>query len=166
MVGSRQVVDYRRQFRLGAPPQVVWAALEDFCSGQSSSPWVRDLEVQGPGLCDGSVLRATIATPLPYRMKVVLEVQRCVPPGFIVGRVSGDLRGEAELALEDDGDDTWLELAWTLQLMQRSMRSATKFAGPILRWGHHLVVEHTVEMLKARVIQLFHPGRPATLEDF
>jgi carbon monoxide dehydrogenase subunit G len=165
MVRSCYVVDYRRRFRLGAPPQVVWAALEDFCSGQSSSPWVSDLEVHGPGLCDESVLRATIATPLAYRLNVALQVQRCVPAGLIVGRVSGDLSGEAELAMDGDDDETWLELAWNFQMRQRSMQAAARFAGPILRRAHDLVVERTVEALKARVCQLSRPECPIMVED-
>jgi carbon monoxide dehydrogenase subunit G len=157
MVRACYVVDYRRRFRLGAPPQVVWAALEDFCSGQSSSPWVRDLKVHGPGLCEASVLCATIATPLAHRLNVALEVQHCVPAGLIVGRVSGDLSGKAELALNGDGDDTWFELAWNCQMMQRSVRAAARFAGPILRGAHDLVVERTVEALNMRVCQLSRP---------
>jgi carbon monoxide dehydrogenase subunit G len=159
------VIEYRRRFRLGAPPQVVWAALEEFCCLESSTPWVRDLEVNGPGLCDGSVLSATIATPLACRMKVVFELERCVLSGSIVGTVSGDLRGQAGLVLEGDGNGTRVEVAWTFEMMQRSMRAVARVAGPALRWGHDLVVEGTIEALRARVHELQRPGRSVRRQD-
>jgi carbon monoxide dehydrogenase subunit G len=159
-VSSCFLIEYRRRFDIDAPPQVVWSVLEDFWSWGNSSPLVRDFEVDGQGLTDGTVVSATVATPLAYAMRVELELNRCVPVELIVATVSGDLRGEGQVWLRGDGGGTRAQVAWKFEMTARSLRAVARVAGPILRWGHDQIVESTLEALKARVYWLSTPTEP------
>jgi hypothetical protein len=164
-MSSRYTIEYRRLFAFEVPPRIVWAALEDFSSWGKSSTWVRNLEVHGRGLNDGTVLFATVATPVDHPMQVVLELERCLPFELIAATLSGDLRGEGRLLLQDDNGGTRAQVAWAFEMMPRSLRAVARVAGPLLRWGHDVLAENTIDAVRAHVYQL--PTRTCceTLED-
>ena len=138
------VIDYRRTFRFAVTPEQMWEALSEPHLFESWWGWLGQLHVQGDGLVDGAVLKGTVSPPVPYRMRVEVHLERCVPHHRIDATVHGDLRGDAWMALEPDGEGTRAEVAWRIEMMQRSMRLAARVAAPLLRWGHDRVVEATV----------------------
>ncbi|HLI24810.1 MAG TPA: hypothetical protein VKU91_07625, partial [Acidimicrobiales bacterium] len=99
MVASPYVIDYTGRFGFPVPPSEVWAAIARFDQFEGWWGWLGELEVDGPGLQDGSVLRGTVAPPVPYRMRVAVELERCVSDRLIDASVTGDLVGEAHLRL-------------------------------------------------------------------
>ena len=152
VVASPYVMDYSGRFWFPVPPSEVWAAIGQFDQFERWWGWLGELAVDGPGLQTGSVLRGTVAPPVPYRMRVAVELDRCEPERSIDASVSGDLVGDAYLILNQTSDGTVLDVAWSLEMMQLPMRVAARVAYPLLRWGHDRVVEATVSGLRARLV--------------
>lgn len=151
MTGSAYTIGYRGRFDFAVPPPELWAGLERLDQFEGWWAWLGELEVHGSGLSTGSVLRGTVAPPVPYRMRVAVELTRCVPERLIDASVSGDLVGEAHLRLEPTAQGTRAAVDWELEMMQRRMRVAALFAYPLLRWGHDRVVEATVRGFRSQL---------------
>ena len=83
--------------------------------------------------------------PVPYRMRLDVLVDECVPERRITALVHGDLEGAAQLSFDGDDVASRAHATWTLEMMQRPMRLAARIAPQVLRWGHDRVVEATVE---------------------
>jgi uncharacterized protein YndB with AHSA1/START domain len=138
------VIDYRRTFFFEATPEALWQALSEPHRFEAWWGWLGELRVEGEGLVDGAVLSGLVSPPVPYRMHVTVRLQRCRPPHRIDATVEGDLRGTAWLVLHPHEAGTSAEVAWRIEMMQRAMRLAARFASPLLRWGHDRVVDMTV----------------------
>lgn len=138
------VISYQREFSFSVPPDQIWAAIEDVEEFERWWPWLEGFHLEGEGLVAGALLSGVVVPPLPYRMRLVVELLACEPPFAIDASVDGDLRGPARLRLRPDGAGAVVEVAWTIEMMQRPMRLASRFAHPLLRWGHDRVVESTV----------------------
>jgi carbon monoxide dehydrogenase subunit G len=151
---SCYVIEYAGGFLVSAPAEVVWSVLEDVEYFDRCSPWLESLTIEASGLRDGSVLRGTIITPLPYRIRLTINFERCVPPCLIVASVHGDLEGEARLLLIPDGQTTRAELRWAIEMRPRPMRAMARVAHPVLRRGHDTVVQSAVRALTARAAEV------------
>jgi carbon monoxide dehydrogenase subunit G len=156
-VTGAPVIEYRRSFALGAPPETVWAMIERTGEFDSWWGWLRDFHVEGTGLRVGSVLVGVVSPPLPYHMLVRVELGRCVRPSSIEAAVHGDLEGDARLDLVPRGSGTVASVAWTIEMVPRSMRAAARVAYPVLCWGHDRVVEATVHGFRRRLAAM-DPG--------
>ena len=140
-------MDYAGRFTFPVAPLELWAAIERVDQFERWWSWLGDLRIDGDGLQPGSVLHGTVAPPVPYRMRVAVEIGRCEPGELIDAKVTGDLAGDARLRIgpdATDGDATVAQVAWSLEMKQLPMRVAARFAHPLLRWGHDRVVEATV----------------------
>jgi len=113
--------------------------------------WLREFSVDGTGLTRGSVLHGVVVPPLPYRMRLDVVLDECIPERRIAARVHGDLEGTALLILDGDHAATHAHATWTIEMMQRPMRLAARFAHPMLRWGHDRVVDATVDGFRRRL---------------
>jgi hypothetical protein len=144
------VIDYWGRFSFRAAPDAVWARIMAVDRFEGWWGWLSEFQVEGcradnGGLQAGSVLRGVVAPPLPYRMRLRVDIEHCRPPSRIDAAVHGDLEGRAALRLEARDDGTAAEVGWTIEMMQRPMRLAARVAHPVLRWGHDRVVESTVQ---------------------
>ena len=148
MASSPYLLEYEGRFRFSVPPAELWSALEHTESFETWWGWLGELRVEGPGLRDGSVLHGVVAPPLPYRMRVRVVLEHCVPPERIDAAVHGDLEGRAQIVLQPDGTGTRVQATWEIEMMQRPMRMAARLAFPLLRWGHDRVVDATVAGLR------------------
>ena len=99
----------------------------------------------------GSVLHGVVSPPVPYRMRIGVELVRCVPHGAIDAVVHGDLEGTPGCACGPAASGPQAEVAWSVEMMQRPMRLASVFTRPILQWGHDRVVEMTVAGFKRQL---------------
>jgi len=143
----RYVVDYARTFTFNATPEQVWAVLERFESLARGWRWLREIRIDGPGLARGTVVRGVVAPPLPYRMRLEVILDDCVPERCIDASVHGDLEGVARISFEGDDTETRAHATWTIEMRQASMRVAARLAPRLLRWGHDRVVDATVQGL-------------------
>jgi carbon monoxide dehydrogenase subunit G len=144
MPSSAYVIGYQGRFHLPAPPMSVWSVLEDLDGFADKAVWLARLDIDGCGMQDGSVVRATIATPLPYHIRVRLELENCAPGRRIDARIEGDLHGVARLSLEAEAGGTRADLDWTIEIRQAVMRATARVASPVVRWGHDVVAEATI----------------------
>ena len=97
------------------------------------------------------MLSGVVAPPLPYRMRIEIELTRCEPMRIIEALIHGDLEGNATVELRQQGAGTEVEVAWTVEMMQAPMRLADRFAHPLLQWGHDRVVELTIAGFRKRL---------------
>jgi hypothetical protein len=144
-------MDYSGRFFFPVPPEELWSAIERLDQFERWWGWLGHLQVDGTGLQEGSVLRGTVSPPVPYRMRINVELTRSVRGELIDAVVSGDLAGDAHLRLRPDGQGTIADVAWSLEMLQRPMRLAARVAYPLLRWGHDRVVEATVSSFRRQL---------------
>ncbi len=150
-MSRRPIINYQHSYEFPLPPEGIWDALEDVDQFPLWWPWLEDFRLDGESLASGAVLHGVVAPPLPYRMRVQIELTRCEKPGLIEALVHRDLEGEASIALCSQGVGAHVEVAWTVEMMQRPMRLADRMAHPVLKRGHDLVVENTVAEFRRRL---------------
>ena len=151
-------IGYEGSFSFSLPPDELWAAIGRFDRFPVWWRWLHQFSVEGEGLEDGTVLHGVVAPPVPYRMRVAVELTNCRAPTALDARVSGDLRGEASLRVVAAGAGSVVTVAWNIEMMQRSMRLACLAARPLLEWGHDRVVDMTVAGFRRRVEQADMPA--------
>lgn len=150
-MAPRPVIEYRRAFAFALTPAEVWDGMERVDQYEHWWPWLQEFALEGTPLAVGSVLRGVVVPPLPYRMRIRVELTRCEAPEAVDAAVAGDLEGEATLRLQPDGTGSLVEVAWSVEMMQRPMRLASRFGRPLLQWGHDRVVENTVAGFRRRL---------------
>lgn len=138
------VIEYQHTFAFPVATERLWAAMTQFDSFCSWWSWLREFSVDRSGLEAGTVLHGVVVPPLPYRMRLDVVVDQCEPAHRIAAVIHGDLEGTAVLILEGDEHKTFVDAAWTIEMMQAPMRLAARFGHPLLRWGHDRVVDATV----------------------
>lgn len=148
VANSPFVIDYQGAFTFPTPPEDLWVAIEQVDRFQSWWSWLSQFSLEGDGLQAGSVLRGVVAPPLPYRMRLRVDLEQCERPSRIEATVHGDLEGRARVVLAPHEAGTRVEVGWTIEIMQRPMRMAARVAHPVLRWGHDRVVEATVRSFR------------------
>jgi len=155
---SPYVIDYRGVFDFPIRSEELWAAIERADRFEGWWSWLSDFRLVGDGLTRGSVLYGVVAPPLPYKMRLRIDLEECTHPSRIEAAVHGDLEGPAQLLIVDQGDGSRVSANWTLEMMQRPMRMAARVAYPALRWGHDRVVEATVRGFRHHLINDDEPG--------
>ena len=145
------VFNYRRGYQFDVGPDRLWDRLERLDQFESWWPWLTGFRVEGKGLSTGSVLSGVVNPPVPYRMRIRIELLECSRPDAIDARVGGDLVGDAHLRFSTEGQGTRVEATWTVEVMQPAMRLASRIARPVLQWGHDRVVEMTVAGFRRRI---------------
>jgi len=144
-------MSYRHGFGFALSPERLWSELEAVDQFERWWPWLTDLTVDGPGLAEGSVLTGVVSPPLPYHMRVRIEVVECERLHLISAVIGGDLTGPSTLRFRPDGDGTWVDATWTLEMQQPAMRLASRIGRPLLQWGHDRVVDLTVAGFRRRI---------------
>jgi carbon monoxide dehydrogenase subunit G len=150
-VAGQADIQYRRSFEFACTPQQLWATMQEVDRFEAWWPWLEDFRVEGGSLKVGSVLRGVVAPPLPYRMRLRVELTKYEPPREIDAVISGDLEGLASIEIHPSDVGARAEVAWTVEMMQRPMRLAARFGRPLLQWGHDRVVEITVAGFRRRL---------------
>ena len=100
LVVSRSVcvIEYEHTFAFPVAAERVWATMERFDCFCLWWPWLRDFSVEGIGLESGTVLHGVVVPPLPYRMRVDVVVNECVPRVLLARlfmAISRERRGSA-----------------------------------------------------------------------
>lgn len=150
-MGHDPIIDYRGSFRFERTPEEIWEVVRHSDRFEAWWEWLREFSLDGEALTSGSVLHGVVAPPLPYRMRLDVELVDCRRPQWLAARVHGDLRGEARLDLRPDAGSTRVDVAWMLEMMQLPLRLASRMAHPMLLWGHDRVIQSTVESFRRHV---------------
>jgi len=147
----KPVITYRRDYEFPDPPSDLWDAIGEVDQFEDWWSWLEEFRLEGDKLQKGSVLHGVVAPPLPYRMRIQVEVTECQAPRRMEALIHGDLEGEASLDIRPVGTGSSVEVAWTVEMKQRPMRLADRMAHPLLQWGHDRVVESTVVGFRRRL---------------
>jgi hypothetical protein len=148
---SAPVISYLHGYRFGMAPDQLWDRIEEVDQFERWWPWLTDFRLDGDGLSAGSVLYGVVTPPLPYRMRLRVELVDCDRPFAIDAAIDGDLTGNARLRFCPVPGGTWAEVAWTVEMRQPAMRFASRIGRPVLQWGHDRVVEMTVAGFRRRI---------------
>jgi hypothetical protein len=150
---SECVIEYDATFVFPVSVAQLWATMTRVDCYSSWWSWLDEFSAEGAGLEHGTVLHGIVVPPLPYRMRLDVVIEDCVPERFITALVHGDLEGAAQLTVEGDDAEARAHATWTVEMMQRPMRLAARIAPPLLRWGHDRVVDATVDGFRRRVLE-------------
>jgi hypothetical protein len=164
------VIGYSATHKFRIPPDQLWIAIGRTDRFGSWWGWLEEFRTEKPigdnptganvsgeetgGLQAGSVLRGVVAPPVPYRMRVEVDILRVLPPVEVEAAVHGDLEGRARLSIHPAGtgsNDSTIDISWEVEMMQRPMRIACRFGYPLLKWGHDRVIEMTVSSFRRQV---------------
>ena len=151
MASDAHIIRYDRTFTFRAPVAELWATMTEVDHFQLWWAWLDEFSVEGDGLAAGTVLHGVVAPPLPYRMRLDVVIEECVPERRISAVVHRDLEGRALLTFDGDDAESRAHATWTIEMMQRPMRVAARFASPLLRWGHDRVVDATVDGFRSHL---------------
>ena len=142
---------FDRSWDFEEPPEELWAVLSDTDSFPRWWTWLRTLEV--PGLEPGAVAEAVIQSPLPYSLRVSIEVERVVAPELVETYVRGDLDGVASLAVTPvAGGGSSARLWWELELRNGLLRGAATIGRPLMVWAHDRIVDVGIEQFRRRAL--------------
>jgi hypothetical protein len=142
---------YSGSYDFSLSPDELWSAIERTDRFSDWWIWLKDFHLTGDGLVPGSVLYGVVDPPVPYRMRISVEILRVSTGAEIDAGVHGDLEGAARLRLGRSGDGCRVEVDWEVEMMQTPMRLASRFAYPLLRFGHDRVVEATIASFRRHV---------------
>jgi carbon monoxide dehydrogenase subunit G len=142
---------YQGRHEFPVPVSEMWEIIQEVDQFEGWWPWLEDFTLVGSPLRAGSVLTGVAAPPLPYRMRLQVELTRCEAPCAIEASIHGDLEGKATLELHQRGTGTEVDVTWTVEMMQAPMRMADRLAHPVLQWGHDRVVEITIAGFRKRL---------------
>jgi uncharacterized protein YndB with AHSA1/START domain len=148
----RPVITYRREYEFPVSPAELWDAIEEVDQFETWWPWLEEFRLEGDALEAGAVLHGVVAPPLPYRMRIQVELTEYERPHRMKALIHGDLEGNASLLVRPNGAGSIVEVAWEVEMMQRPMRMASRMAHPVLQWGHDRVVELTVAGFRRRLV--------------
>lgn len=115
-----------------APPDVIWTSLTRTDLFEGWWAWIRDVELDGEPLTEGSTISFTIDPPIPYRMKIAVFVTEAESGRFLRGRVTGDLDGDATFELDGNDASSRVRVAWNVHIKSPVIRPVIVIARPVL----------------------------------
>lgn len=96
---SPYIIDYSGTFEFRVPITQLWAQVVQLDRFPSWWTWLQDFSVDGNGIESGAVLHGVVVPPLPYRMRLDVVLDNCVPEQSMTAYVHGDLEGTVIPAL-------------------------------------------------------------------
>ncbi len=146
-----QSFELTTEWRLDAPIQRVWAALQAVEDWPKWWPMVRRVYLIKIGDASGlgAVRRLEWATALPYSLAFEVETVRVEPMTVIEGRARGELEGVGLWTLTKDGGGTRVRYDWRVDVTQPWMRVMAPMLRPMFAWNHRVVMDSGFKGLKA-----------------
>jgi hypothetical protein len=155
---SRLLVHFVGEYTFPVTPEQMWDRLSHFDEYSGWWAWLRDFTAvpDDSGLSDGTQLYGTVVPPVRYRLALRINLDRCVRPSLVEATIDGDLRGEAVLQLVAVDGGSMATVEWNLVPTSKPLRVATRFAHPVVSWGHDQVVAMAVAGFRRRAIPIAH----------
>lgn len=146
---------FDRSWHFGVSPGELWATLAQTDRYRTWWPWLREFDVDRPGvaLVTGAAAAVVIQAPLPYQLRCTVRVIDAATDRRLVTEVDGDLRGPARLELEPTHDGTDARLVWALDVRAPLLRSFVVVARPAVAWAHDRIVERGLEQFEGHVLR-------------
>ena len=138
--------EYDQSFEFAVSPERFWATVSRTERYPDWWTWLREFE--SDGLHDGARTACVIQAPLPYALRVAIEVERAVPPERIETRVTGDLDGPARLEIAPTSSGCAARLVWSLELRVPWLARIVRPTRPVLTWAHDRVISRGVRQFE------------------
>jgi hypothetical protein len=147
---------FDRAWAFDVPPADLWAVVNRTGDFRTWWSWLRDFDA--PAVRAGARACCLIQSPLPYALRLDIEVERAEEPSLIETYVRGDLDGPArlEIASADGGGRCSARLVWELEVCDRVLRRVARVARPVMVWAHDRIVATGVEQFRRRALD--HDG--------
>jgi hypothetical protein len=151
---------FDRSWAFDVSPAELWTVVNRTGDFRTWWSWLRDFDT--PGVRAGAHAYCVIQSPLPYALRLDIEVERAEPTSCIETYVRGDLDGPArlEIAATDGGAHSSARLVWELEVHDRMLRQVARVARTVMVWAHDRVVATGVEQFRRRALD--HDGDGAT----
>lgn len=130
------------RWRLGAPPEAVWALLRKPEEWPLWWPYVRSVTLlqSGDGEDLGARRRFIWSSVLGYGLGFDITTTRVLRHRELEGRAGGDLDGIGTWRLEPCPVGTRVGYRWEVDLCRSWMRRAAPLLSPVFAWNHHAVM--------------------------
>ena len=130
-----------RRWEFPVPREALWGALTAIEGYPQWWPWLRRFD-PGDGFVRASQWSCVVVPPLPYVVRFRVNLEEVRPLEHVRASVRGDVKGWAELSLED-GDDgaSRARLRSELSPSNPILRQFAMLAPPMVRWGHDWVLD-------------------------
>lgn len=148
-------------WRLAAPVDAVWDALNDPESWPLWWPYVRSVRTLRPGRADGvgSVRRMAWATRLPYGFVIEVEAVEVQRHECLRALARGHVCGEGLWSLRAAGPaSTDVTYVWRVEVTKPWMR----WLAPVFRWNHREVMRAGGLGLARYLARKTSPASPAS----
>jgi hypothetical protein len=121
----------------------LWAEIADPDHYRSWWPWLRRFEADA--LTPGARWRCVIQPPLPYTLRVDVDIVDVLEGEAVAAEVSGDLSGRARISLSDGNGSSpdhhcVARVVSNLSPANRVLGAAAWLVSPAARWGHDWVL--------------------------
>jgi hypothetical protein len=124
-----------------------WTWLRHFhTSSPSSSP------SGPPSLSAGVFANCVIQGPVPYALRLQVDIERVDRPTLVETYVRGDLDGPARLEVQPTSSGSTARLSWELELEDTTLRRINRVARPLMEWAHDRVVGMGVEQFRRHAL--------------
>jgi len=139
-----------RRFQLPVEPEALWATIANVQDFQEWWPWLRRFD--GDRLAPAQHWGCTVQPPLPYTVRFTVHLHEVDAPVSASATVSGDITGDARLTIGPSDAGSEVRLVSHLAPSNGFLRAASRFAGPIVRFGHDWVLDSAVRQFTARAL--------------
>ncbi len=137
------------------PPDRFWATICRTDEYTTWWPWLRRFDADG--MHEGAEWSAVIQSPLPYVLRVRLELEEVVAPSRLVANVTGDIEGWAALDVSpSESGGSAVDIEWDMRPRSRAMQWAALVARPLLRWSHEWVLARGLDQFRRRALSQRH----------
>src|SRR4051812_3203784 len=143
---------FDRSWQFDVPLPRLWTVLLATDEFPNWWTWLESFDAPD-GLAPGALANAVIRAPLPYVLRLQIQVDRVVPERSVDTTVSGDLTGVAQLRTSPAGDRSEARLTWDLALTNGMLRAAAVLGRPLMSWAHDRVVATGVEQFRQRALE-------------
>jgi uncharacterized protein YndB with AHSA1/START domain len=145
---------FARTWKLDVPPERFWETIGHTDEYRDWWPWLREFDADG--FREGARWRAVIQSPLPYVLRVDLELDEVVECERLSAVVSGDIQGRAALDLSPSEGGSAIDIEWDMRPRSRAMQMAAVLARPLLRWSHEWVLARGLDQFRRRALSQSH----------
>lgn len=132
---------------LPCPVERAWAHLARPDRYGDWWPWLRHPHLTR--LATGERWAAQVASPLPLRLRLTVDLVEVAGPHLVVAVVSGDLAGPARLDLAPGASGCTLRLRSELVPRRPALRLLTAAARPLARRSHDHVLTRGIGQLRS-----------------
>jgi hypothetical protein len=146
---SASSFNFTSKWKLAAPRQAVFEAVEDFKSWVDWWPGLEEIVETDPGGPGGIGQKATSRWrgPIGYVFRFSIEAVERREPDFLMGLASGDLSGTGSWSLAEYMGWTDVRLDWNVRAERKWMEFLAPVARPVFVHGHDHVMKAGAEGL-------------------